>query len=271
MKAVSPALTAKAARLFRHRTTWIALAAIALLLVLFFMLGSEETPAGEEKPAVGYMSSLPLAFGEGGAGAVLQGESSADPFYLRLAEEYRMQPIDDLESLPDVDIAVLMLIQPRGFNAAENVALDRWVRAGGNLVFLTDPALMRESGFPLGDKRRPLFTSMASPVLSHWGLELTLPMDEVQPRVERTVGDESFETRAPGAFRRGKGGGNADCVLMAAGLAARCDIGAGRALLLADADMIDPALWQESGWLGDEDGAVRLIESYLAEMTGKQP
>lgn len=248
---------------------FVLIALIALLvIVLAALVIGDDGREYEEKPLVGYMSSLPLAFGEGDFADALSAEGGGDAFYLRLSENYDMQPVDDLEQLGKIRADMLLLIQPRAFSAAENVAFDRWVRSGGEVLFLVDPALTRESALPLGDKRRPLFTSMASPLLNHWGLELTLPMDEVGARVERSVEGKSFETRAPGAFAlTGKASSIADCDLSAKDLLARCTMGEGQAILLADADLVDPILWQESGLLGQNDGAVRLIEELMEELT----
>ena len=213
------------------------------------------------------MSSLPLAFGEGDVGDVISGKSNADPFFQRLSERYRMEAVDNLETLADLAPDALLLVQPRAFNAAENVALDRWIRSGGEMLFLADPALTRESHYPLGDQRRPLFTSMASPLFSHWGLELTLPMDDASPLIERSVSGIDFETRAPGAFRKIEGKtGNSDCTLHDDGFMARCEIGEGEVVLIADADMVDPPLWQKSGIFWDDDGAIRVVETLLESM-----
>jgi hypothetical protein len=253
-----------------YRLFLVATFAIFVAAALIWWLARGEASGEEAKPMVAYSSSIPLAFGEADIGAVVRGAGSADPFFLRLSERYVMEPINDLERLPDVAPAALLLVQPRALSPAENVALDRWVRSGGEMLLLTDPALTRESGYPLGDKRRPLFTSLASPLLSHWGLELVLPMDEPEERVERSVDDWSFETHAPGAFRK-LPSGDANCALSGRGLIAECEVGEGRAVLIADADLIDPALWEAEGWFGRSDGAIRLIEHYLADMAATTP
>jgi hypothetical protein len=123
------------------------------------------------------------------------------------------------------------------------VALDDWVRAGGRVLLFADPMLTGHSAFALGDRRRPQDVVMLSPILRHWGLELRF--DESQPAGEREV--EWLGTRVPvnlpghlAALPQGR------CAIEAGGLAARCRIGAGEVLCIADAALL------ENGTNGDD-------------------
>lgn len=220
---------------------------------------------------IGLSTSLPILWGESddvrellASGAPRSWAGDA------LAETGVVVPLDSLADaqgrLPLPAGAVLVLAQPRPLAPQENVALDRWVRAGGRLLLFVDPMLTQPSRYPPGDPRRPQDMAMLSPILAHWGLELQF--DPAQPSGERSVrlGWGAFPVNLPGRFRRlgisgdetgdrgndgtasylaasGKsGGGTAGCALVAAEILADCGVGAGRVLAVADA-----ALFEEPG------------------------
>ena len=130
----------------------------------------------------------------------------------------------------------LVMAQPRALSPLENVALDTWVRGGGQLLLLADPALTEDSPLGLGDPRRPLAGTMLSPILARWGL--TLHFDEAQPlgEVTRDVMGLGVPVNLPGRFETR---GQANCRLWADGLAVTCAIGQGRVVALADAALLD--------------------------------
>lgn len=247
--------------------------AIALVLltavILVFVSGKDTTPPAN-RPVVAYMSSIALATGEGDIADVVGGKSSADPLYTRLAQNYDMQPIDDLRRLDAMGPDILLLIQPRALGPQENVAVDTWVRGGGRMMLLTDPMLNRESRYPKGDNRAPLYVGLASPLLNHWGIELTLPLDEAEPVVSRIVAEHSIDTATPGAFvyKDATAQTTAPCRIKADGFLAQCDFGAGRAVVIADADFIDPRFWDSGGLMSNDDGIV-MLESQLQALTAQ--
>ena len=120
-------------------------------------------------------------------------------------------------------------------------------------MIMADPALQWDSEYPLGDKRRPLFTSMLSPLFGHWGLELVLPIGDdagsADGKIIKKIGEWSVQTVTAGAWQRtgSKSAANDDCALGHGGFVAECKIGRGTAVLIADADLLDPELWQGSG------------------------
>ena len=133
--------------------------------------------------------------------------------------------------------SLLVMAQPRPLSPQENVALDRWVRGGGHLLLFADPMLTADSLFALGDRRRPQDVVLLSPILTRWGLELTF--DEDQPAGEQLADWEgtNLPVNLPGKFvLQGK---SRMCRLLADGLAARCTIGKGRVLALADAALLE--------------------------------
>lgn len=150
-------------------------------------------------------------------------------------------PIDVLSPQSLRKIRALLIAQPRVLTPQENVALDNWVRAGGRLLLLADPALTEESAFPLGDPRRPQAVVLLSPILSRWGLDLVF--DDRQPfgRHQREVMGVQVPVNLPGQLITRD---QVNCRLWGEGLAATCAIGQGRVVVVADAALLerdDPA------------------------------
>ena len=210
------------------------LAPLALALVAS---GCQAAPENSARTTMGLMSTLPLYWGEAGdVGEVLGGE--AKPAWVRqaLEERFVLEPLDVLTAEKLAGLATLVLAQPRALSADENVALDGWVRGGGRLLLFADPLLTGHSRFAIGDKRRPQDVVLLSPILAHWGLELSF--DEAQPPGERVV--EFAGVPVPvvmaGQFRAAPG---AQCVVSAGSVLAQCRIGRGRVTALADAAVLD--------------------------------
>ena len=245
--------------------------AIAVLLAVAMLLpaGCGDGEAAAEKPQLMLMTSLPLRLGEGSIKRQLQGGGGPAPAYRRLQQFYSILSLDDLDPLDTRPSGLLLLVQPRALAPSELVALDDWLRAGGHALILADPALMWPSAYPLGDARRPLFTSMLSPLFAHWGVELVLPMDRAENAVEQRIGGWAIETVTPGAFvKRDDAAPVAACEGTPSALVT-CAVGQGRAVLLADADLLQARFWEPSGPLGisgDTHGNMDLVVSLLAEM-----
>ncbi|HWH18234.1 MAG TPA: hypothetical protein VNT77_07885 [Allosphingosinicella sp.] len=186
-----------------------------------------------ERPELMLMTALPIIWGEGGA---FDPDSHPAAAYDALEREFTVRPLDYLDER-SLSGRLLLLAQPRGLAPAELVALDRWIRGGGRALILTDPALAWPTDLPLGDVRRPPPVGLLGPLLRHWGLELEPPSE---PKVADTrIADRKLRLASPGRFRLAGG----DCTLVEGGLLADCRIGQGRALLLADADLLNDGLW----------------------------
>ena len=126
----------------------------------------------------------------------------------------------------------LVLLQPRRLDPAELIAIDRWVRAGGQALVLADPALSWSGEYPLGDPRNPLPVSLLDPLLEHWGVRLELG--------DRNGGKSGPFSSTSGFFSLR----SSDCELSVQAIVALCHPGRGRALMVADADWLDPAGWR---------------------------
>lgn len=241
------------------------LAALGVLAAFALMPPQNEQP----KSALGMMTTLPLQWSEGGIEADLAHDAAPHPAFARLSQNYDITPIDDLKAWAPKNGQLLLLAQPRALSPAELVRLDDWVRKGGRVLILADPALQWGSLYPLGDKRRPLFTSLLSPLFAHWGLELVLPMTDDRPLVIRDIGAFNIRTQTPGEWLLKQSGSNS-CVIAAHGILADCHIGKGRAALVADADLLDTAYWEGQGMRmlsgGDEFANVAWIQSLLVSL-----
>jgi ABC-type uncharacterized transport system len=249
--------------------------AVGILLVLGLVLllsALRYVRPGEQaaKPALGLMTTLPLQWSEGGVEADLAVEAKPHPVYSRLQEQYNIRPLDNFDALDKSPLSLMLLAQPRALGPSELVKLDAWVRGGGRILILADPALQWGSLYPLGDKRRPLFTSLLSPLFSHWGLELVLPMTDEQAVVLREVDGLSIRTQTPGEWLPKTGKVSATCAIASHRMLADCRVGKGRALLVADADLLDTVYWEGQGVRSitgdDEFGNLAWIEALVLDL-----
>ncbi len=190
------------------------------------------------KPELMLFTALPIIWGEGGAF-----DPAARPAasFRALEHEFRVRALDVLDRASLGQGRLLLIAQPRALDPGEFVALDAWVRRGGRALILTDPALTWPSKLPLGDLRRPPPVGLLAPLLTHWGLQLDPPFDPaVQVRLGRVRADgppRRLVMASVGGLRRTRPG------CLAAGGQALCAKGAGRAVLIADADLLNDTLW----------------------------
>jgi len=224
---------------------------LALLLALPVVRGAYQRLAGAPppsraaaiRPPVLLMTALPLVWGEGGA---FDPKSRPAAIYTALQREFTLKPIDALDAKSLSGAPTLLLIQPRWLAPKEMVALDGWVRAGGRALILTDPTLDWPSDLPPGDIRRPPPVGLLGPILTHWGLALSPGPDNNLSL--RFPGNRRLELGVPGRFTAA----NDTCKVMESWFA-ECRVGKGRALLLADADLVHDDLWLKTGSRGGQE------------------
>ncbi|MBD2842507.1 hypothetical protein IB285_09585 [Erythrobacter sp. KMU-140] len=192
------------------------------------------------------MTSLPLYWPLGaGLGEILKAEAPVSHQREVIEAQFELLPLDTLspiagltESDPEIDplegLEKLAIVQPRGLSPADNVALDEWVTAGGKLLLVLDPMLTAHHDLPLGDPRRPVDIALIPPVVARWGLEITF--DDNQPTAPRTVAmdDTQFSVALAGKVGLREEGAN-ECEILADAVVARCRIGEGQVVLIADA------------------------------------
>jgi hypothetical protein len=252
----------------RKRLIWaVALSGLLPIVALFwFYQGGPGEAVPQRRIAV--MSSISLQWGEADFDVVAKGEAQPDPLVPRLAQSGQLQFVDSVARLQAAKPDVAILIQPRALSPDELVRLDSWVQAGGRLLLFADPALQWPSSLPLGDPGRPLFTSMLSPVLAHWGLELALPMDATEELVELRFRDLHLAMVSPGIWQAVRPSDtNGNCRIDADSRLAECRPGKGQVVLIADADMLHQEIWQPS--LGRNDN-MRLVERTIDALADGQ-
>jgi hypothetical protein len=217
---------------------WLAAAFGGLLVVAIaaFAWSGDSVP----KRPLGLFTSLPIYWNESASvSEALDGPG--EPHWVRthLERDYELVPVDTLEDGELARLDALVMAQPRPLAPQENVTLDAWVRQGGRLLLFADPFLTEGSRFPLGDRRRPQDVVLLSPILARWGLQLTF--DEDQAEGERTLsyGPVTVPEHLGGRLQLVTPGAPAKCSLASEGLLAECDIGKGRALIVADAALLE--------------------------------
>ncbi len=244
---------------------------ICVILGLFAAQAYSVSNAAPRGPAIGLMTSLPLRWQESARGKTFDLDADPAPAFARLMAKQDVRLLDNLENLSGIKI--LLLAQPRALSGAEHVVLDQWVRDGGRAVILADPALAWESTYPLGDRRRPLFTSLLSPLFNHWGLQLELNMDAEERDVVHNIAGMKIRSQTIGIWSRFKEQTKtAICTLSDENVHADCRIGKGRATLLADADLLLNENWQGTGLrqlVGQDDfDNMALVQKMIDVLSG---
>ena len=195
-------------------------------------------PAPIDRPSLALFGTIPIYWGEGdGMEDVLAGTATAHWARALLERRHALHP---LATLLDGDLAghhALLIAQPRVLSPAENVALDRWIRGGGQVLLFADPLLSAESRHPLGDRRRPQDVVLLSPLLRHWGLDLRFAADQPPDRQVREIAGMLLPHQLSGTF--GLLSDSTGCALQGAEILADCALGGGRVVILADAALLD--------------------------------
>lgn len=214
---------------------------------------ADQAPS-RHRPDLMLLSGLPLAWNEGGVAASLAGGGDAGAVFGMLARGFSVRPIATTDiSTADhatLDQGKLLLVAQPSIDAAGLVAIDDWVRRGGKALVLADPDLRWPSQLPPDDPRRPPGVEPLIPLLAHWGLEID-PDPQAGATVRHIRRDGVTYRVRPGAPGRWRNGGNA-CALSMGDMVADCAIGQGRALLVADADLLLDALWVGMGSYGTD-------------------
>jgi hypothetical protein len=199
---------------------------------------------------LGIMTSLPLLWPLDASVADIAGGSAPMPWIgARMEERFNLVPLDTLSPIaplnageserdPLAGLMQLAVIQPRALTPADNVALDEWVRAGGHLLLVLDPALTGHYDLPLGDPRLPNPSALVPPVMARWGLEV---------RFNDAAAAQPGALALPaGAVPLAQAGeivplDEADntCAIADGGALAVCAIGKGRVTVLADAAVFE--------------------------------
>ena len=221
------------------RRARLALAAAAVLAVLLGALllalaksapppPAPAKPPSGERPELMVLTTLPIVFPER-----LTLDAPPSPALEALQSRYRLVPISVADARELGDRKLLLMAQPQAQPAESLVELDAWVRHGGRVLLLADPALEWPSERPLGDKLRPPLAFADTGLLGHWGLRLDPP--EAAGPASRTIDGREVRTVSAGTLTAT----GPACATAAQGLIARCRLGQGEATVIADSDFLN--------------------------------
>jgi len=220
----------------------------AALLATLVLAGCENSRESSAPPrTIGISTSLPIVWPEAAEISDLLNDDLQPHWALAaLQERGEVMPLDSLVgeegaagagTLPLPPDALLVLAQPYPFSAQEHVALDDWVKAGGRVLLFADPMLTADSGYALGDRRRPQDIIKLAPIFGRWGLVLLFDDNQEAGVRQVSLPGTDIPVNLPGQFS--VTGDEVDCSFQADGLLARCVIGKGRLLALADAALLE--------------------------------
>jgi hypothetical protein len=230
----------------------VRLASALLGFAALILSSCGETAVPEkDKPELYLLTALPLIWSE-----QFGLDQPNEPAIKELGQHYRIKPIDLPSQLPENGL--FLAAQPRALPAEELVALDAWVRRGGRMLLLADPRLEWPTHLPLGDLHRAPFAYSDTGLLVHWGLRLDAP-ERSGPEAGE-IGRTAILTLSPGILVRT--GGN--CVVENLGLVSRCDLGKGRATIIADADFLNVG---DGGVMGAPKGNLHALISQLESLS----
>ncbi|QJQ33312.1 hypothetical protein GV829_13415 [Sphingomonas lacunae] len=194
---------------------------------------------GDRSLSVDVLTALPLQ-SPAGLTDQLAGMAAPDaPVLLSLRQHANVRLIDRVAADRSPAGPLLLLAHPRALPPDQLVAIDAWIRNGGGAVILADGLLSWAPERPIGDPANPPLTSMLGPLLAHWGLELDAPSGLQERHLSVQDMGHKVTMVSPGQLRRVRGG----CRVIHQGKMADCRIGQGRAIIVADADLLNQASW----------------------------
>ena len=192
--------------------------------------------ASGKRPQLAVVSGLPLFWKEGASGLAAHVDA---PIITVLRQRFDVRAVDSPLSLQRSEAKALLLAQPRAFSMGELVALNAWIAKGGTALVLADPQLRWPMDLPLGDRRRPPAVTLLGPLLEYWGVKLA-PLAAGPDERRHFLGDGRMLTVYAASGFEGAG---PNCRIVGRGLIARCTVGKGVAIVVADADLVDDRLW----------------------------
>ena len=210
---------------WRPGRPWSGVVALVLAALLIWQGGPAPVKEGRERPDLAVITALPLFW---------EKDARRDAPIIRLLQtRFALRPLDDPAMLAQSGARHLLLAQPRAMPPDRLVAIDAWVRVGGQALILADPMLRWTSDMPVGDRRAAPAVSLLGPLLDHWGVRMEAGR---AGEVRRFIAGGRLLTLS------GFGNASASCRDSHEGIV-RCPIGKGQVIVVADADLIDDRLW----------------------------
>ncbi|WP_033073741.1 hypothetical protein [Sphingopyxis sp. MWB1] len=212
---------------------WL-IAGQALLALLYAPL-----PPSTTAPPMTMATALPLrwAGGDGDLADMLRTGAADAPALARLEKWGPVRLVDNLANLSPP--GSLLLAHPRALAPDELVAVDAFVRGGGRAVILADALSSWPPRHPLGNPRNPPVTSLLTPLLDHWQIELgAAPQGEGERKAD--ANERRLRLFSAGGFTNFPSA----CRSYAERRILHCSIGRGEAWLVGDADLLFAPLWQ---------------------------
>ncbi|CAN5299678.1 hypothetical protein BH10PSE13_BH10PSE13_19400 [soil metagenome] len=222
-------------------------------------------PLASRRPALGVLS-----------GPILRGPPTfaPAPLWQALSRPFDARPLDAVDAPSLAGLDALLLVQPRALAPEELVVLDSWVRMGGRAVLLVDLDLRWADSRPIGHPQRPPPATLLGPLLAHWGVTISRPNIAVQHGgpVQRWRLDDGRMIQVAGTSQLFPAA--PECAIESRGMVARCRIGRGAGIIVADADLANDALWTKkpetpleiTGWTSD---AVPFLADLLGPGAGE--
>jgi len=207
-----------------------------------------DLPRGNEPLAL--MSSLPLYWPLDADMMAIASGTAPQPWSRSLIEQrFALAPLDTLspiaplsgkgeETDPLADVERLAIIQPRGLSPADNVALDDWVRAGGEALLVLDPALTGHYDVALTDPRHPTIGALIPPVVARWGLEVTFDPDQSEELSFVDLDGTQLPVHIGGELQQAAGAPT-HCTILKPAILARCTVGKGTVTIAVDAAIFE--------------------------------
>lgn len=220
---------------------------VGVLAVFVIWITGFGTVAEREKQPLGLMTSLPI-YWSGSDLTDMLGTSEEQPdsiHWVRIEAEKRHELVL-LDNFAELDglapnsrlagLEYLLLAQPAALPPSDLVALDSWVRGGGQLLLFADPLLTEETDFGLGDRRRPQDMATVSPLLNRWGLTETFDPEQSDQPSSMTFGNIALPVHKYGRFVSDDTGKS--CTIASSDMIATCAIGRGRVTIVLDAHVL---------------------------------
>lgn len=243
---------------------------IVIVIAGWFAVGQEliawyqDEREPSHRPEVVMLTSLPLRWSGGGDMARMLTEGPGDlPALTAIERAVDLRLVDSIgDDLSPA--ATLFLAHPRALTPAELVRIDQHVQFGGRAVILADGLSGWPAPHPIGDPRNPPVTSLLTPLLDHWGIELAAPALAAGEGVnEADVFIDSagykLHLHTAGRFVRLP----ETCRPYGGERVALCPIGKGSIWLVSDADMLHASQWASpvaaAPWLRRSDNIAWLI------------